>query len=108
MVDLVQNPFAAANSPNEDEVLCPLCDYNLRGLTEARCPECGAKFDWEELRDPTRRMHPYLFEHHPERPFDSFVRTLLAGFRPGRFWKTLFPSQPSRPRRLMLYWMICI
>jgi hypothetical protein len=23
------------------DVLCPLCSYNLRGLTVPRCPECG-------------------------------------------------------------------
>jgi hypothetical protein len=29
---------------------CPQCEYNLTGLAEPRCPECGARFDWEELR----------------------------------------------------------
>ncbi len=24
---------------------CRRCGYNLRGLTEARCPECGAGFE---------------------------------------------------------------
>jgi hypothetical protein len=28
---------------------CPLCGYNLAGLTEARCPECGASFTLEQL-----------------------------------------------------------
>ncbi len=26
---------------NGDEVTCLTCDYNLRGLVEVRCPECG-------------------------------------------------------------------
>jgi hypothetical protein len=30
-------------------VLCPLCGYNLAGLTEARCPECGSRFTLEQL-----------------------------------------------------------
>src|SRR5437762_10805919 len=30
-----------ANSPT---VLCPICGYNLTGLREARCPECGGSF----------------------------------------------------------------
>ena len=30
-------------------IACPLCGYNLAGLTEARCPECGAKFTLEQV-----------------------------------------------------------
>ncbi len=87
-------------------VLCPLCEYDLRGLTEPRCPECGYRFTWEELNDPALRLHPYAFEHHPERNVSSFRQTLLGGLRPGRFWRTLFPTQPSRPRRLLVYWLL--
>jgi hypothetical protein len=87
-------------------VACPLCEYDLRGLAEPRCPECGYRFTWEELRDPSRRIHPYLFEHHPERNVRSFFDTLAAGMRPQRFWSTLYPTQPSRPGRLLSYWVI--
>lgn len=27
---------------------CPTCDYDLRGTTEPRCPECGERFTVEE------------------------------------------------------------
>jgi len=30
-------------------IACPLCGYNLAGLTEARCPECGAAFTLEQI-----------------------------------------------------------
>jgi hypothetical protein len=30
-------------------VTCPTCGYNLTGLTECRCPECGSKFTIDEL-----------------------------------------------------------
>lgn len=30
------------------EIHCPLCEYNLRGLSEPRCPECGYQFEWAE------------------------------------------------------------
>ena len=30
-------------------IACPLCGYNLAGLTEARCPECGANYTLEQL-----------------------------------------------------------
>jgi hypothetical protein len=97
-------PAAAAESPVLDrDVSCPLCEYNLRGLTEPRCPECGYSFSWPELTDPARRRHPFLFEHHPERNAWSFRRTVLAGLRPVRFWRSLSPAQPSFPRRLAVY-----
>src|SRR5206468_180641 len=60
-------------------------------------------FDWEELRDPARRLHRYLFELHPERNAWSFFRTLAGAMRPRRFWKELAPTQPSNLRRLILY-----
>jgi hypothetical protein len=30
-------------------IACPLCGYNLAGLTEARCPECGGSFTLEQV-----------------------------------------------------------
>jgi hypothetical protein len=32
-----------------DALVCPTCGYNLTGLHEARCPECGAHFTLNEL-----------------------------------------------------------
>jgi hypothetical protein len=32
-----------------DDLYCPACGYNLRGLPEYRCPECGGEFDVGEL-----------------------------------------------------------
>ncbi|MBN2562594.1 MAG: hypothetical protein JXQ75_16845 [Phycisphaerae bacterium] len=90
----------------EDAPHCPLCDYNLYGLTNARCPECGYPFEWADLLDARRRRHPYLFEHHPEANARSYWRTAIGGLRPRRFWSSLHPVQPSRPKRLLLYWCI--
>src|SRR5687767_7734312 len=67
-----------------EDLLCPLCDYNLRGLIEPRCPECGYRFEWAQLRDQKLQFHPYLFEHHPKRNVWSFCRTLVGGLRPAR------------------------
>lgn len=89
------------------DVLCPLCEYNLRGLSQPRCPECGYHFDWPEVLDPVRRPHPRLFEHHPERNLRSFFQTALDGLRPRKFWRSLNPAQPSSRRRLILYWALC-
>lgn len=105
-------PAPTPAAPNWDaisqDVHCPLCEYNLRGLTNQRCPECGYAFRWRELLDPTQRRHPYLFEHHPECKIRAFVRTAIGGWRPARFWKTMNPVQPSHPGRLLLYWLIAV
>ena len=41
-------------------VLCPVCGYNLSGLREARCPECGGSFTLDQLAasQPQRDEHP--------------------------------------------------
>jgi hypothetical protein len=88
-----------------DEITCPLCDYNLRGLVEPRCPECGYQFNWHELLNVHRKPHPYLFEHQRDRNFWSFWKTAIGGLRPTKFWKTLTPLQISHPRRLIFYWL---
>lgn len=90
----------------EGDINCPLCDYNLRGLPEPRCPECGYRFHWPDLLDPTRRKHPFVFEHHPNRNVWSFAKTLWAGTRPARFWRSLHPAQPASLRRLIQYVVI--
>jgi len=105
-------PDAPAAPPFPDwdtishDVTCPLCGYNLRGLTEARCPECGSRFHWPDVIDPHKGLHPYLFEHHPERNCRSFAQTLVGTLRPARFWASLSPTQPLRPRRMRIYWLL--
>lgn len=89
------------------EVACPLCGYNLRGLLDPRCPECGYPFDWATVLHPEKYRHPYLFEQHPSRPHVSFFRTLGHHLRPIKFWKTLEASHPVRPARILLYWSGC-
>ncbi|HTL30591.1 MAG TPA: hypothetical protein VL282_15275 [Tepidisphaeraceae bacterium] len=89
-------------TPIEDvELLCPLCEYNLRGLEEPRCPECGHRSTWEELRQ-RQPNHPYLFERHPQRNVWSFGRTILGAMLPRTFWRELSPTLRPIPRRL--YW----
>src|SRR3954470_19199054 len=97
---------APAWDAQREDLSCPLCGYNLRGLREPRCPECGYRFRWADLTDPARRVHPYLFEHHPERNWRSFWQTALGGLRPVRFWTSLVPTQPQRSFRMILYWVL--
>lgn len=37
---------------------CPTCGYNLTGLPENRCPECGKRFSLERLK---RFPNPSVF-----------------------------------------------
>ncbi len=32
-----------------DFICCPVCGYNMTGLREARCPECGSRFTLDQL-----------------------------------------------------------
>ncbi len=105
-------PDAAAPAPDwatqHEDIHCPLCEYNLRGLTEPRCPECGYRFTWQELMDEARRRHPYLFEQQLHRPIWSFFRTAIGGLAPAHFWKSIHPALPVRPWRLLLYWTLVL
>ena len=94
-------------SAADADVPCPLCEYNLRGLTDPRCPECGYRFAWAEVLTP-RPTHPYLFECHPERNVWSFARTQAGGYRPRLFWATLQPAIRIRPMRLAAYWTLSV
>jgi len=42
---------------DEPTLHCPQCDYNLTGLTENRCPECGNRFD-RQLLTLSNRIRP--------------------------------------------------
>ncbi len=107
MTDITSSPPSLAPDWQQfqGELRCPLCDYNLRGLSEPRCPECGYRFLWSELLERDLNQHPYLFEHH--RNFRSFWRTAWEGWRPKKFWTRLKPTHPMRLRRLLAYWLIC-
>jgi hypothetical protein len=55
---------AAAQSPavQDSGLRCPGCGYNLTGLSEARCPECGATFDWDVVRRAAEDRPRIAFE----------------------------------------------
>jgi predicted amidophosphoribosyltransferase len=44
--------------PDWLELSCPQCRYLLRGLPEHRCPECGLKFDIDDLITCTTPLRP--------------------------------------------------
>lgn len=42
--------LSPSKRPPKHQMTCPACGYNMRGLTEARCPECGAEFTLDQLK----------------------------------------------------------
>lgn len=44
-----------AGAPIDCGLRCPRCQYNLTGLPEPRCPECGTVFDWDAVRQAAER-----------------------------------------------------
>lgn len=45
---------------NEEGRRCEDCGFDLRGLTQPRCPECGAAFDPNVVADPELRPIAHL------------------------------------------------
>ncbi|MBI5865956.1 MAG: hypothetical protein HZB38_15920 [Planctomycetes bacterium] len=46
MPSSIQASVATVDAPHPH---CPKCDYDLTGLPEARCPECGGAFSWQDV-----------------------------------------------------------
>ena len=44
------DPSASTASSSADDLYCPDCGYNLRGITSDRCPECGTNATAEPQR----------------------------------------------------------
>ena len=90
------------------DAACPLCEYNLRGLTSARCPECG-----RELRLSIGLTEPYL------RAWVLLAFAAFGGGGTGLFFLLMvlrvgWPRTPGPPvaelliNVSMLYFMACI
>ncbi len=72
-------------APIDTDLPCPHCDYNLRGLTENRCPECGGDFDRQRLvRWCTERDLPLSFTRSEPTDSDGLLLTLTNPARLAR------------------------
>ncbi len=86
---------------------CPHCDYNLTGLNENRCPECGNSFEPEELRNRLAYITP-----SPIRGWDDGLHSwpvafvwmcLLTWFAPWRVGSA-FPQCYCRRSAAVFRW----
>ncbi len=53
---------------------CPNCDYDVRGLTQPRCPECGKPFSTREVAAYKDRRWP------PQRSFRALSLATIPWF----------------------------
>lgn len=79
---------------------CPECEYNLHGLTEQRCPECGRPFTFEELGMTADEIGFQAFAVAPGSPQD-FARRPSSGsttdHQPSVVQDQLRPNPASNP-----------
>src|SRR5262245_8503778 len=69
----------------EEHLYCTGCGYDIIGLSESRCPECGLEFDVDELRTLYGKEPQAAVPWDAERSFGSFWQTWwLTARDPGR------------------------
>ncbi|MBN1346756.1 MAG: hypothetical protein JXQ73_28960 [Phycisphaerae bacterium] len=61
-----QYDFLDPSAGLREDIPCPRCGYDLRGLLNPRCPECAFTFDWSDIPS----MRP--------KPKESYVDTIVA------------------------------
>lgn len=65
MSDADPKPPTPTKDPVDERLYCPKCAYNLTGLSDSQCPECGTAFDRKNLRrDSMKWAAPYLGAGH--------------------------------------------
>jgi hypothetical protein len=92
MLDAGSAMLEAAAAENGPERRCAACDYDLRGLAQNRCPECGLEFDPHFL--PTADV-PWL--RRDDRALLAYLRTVaLVLLRPRKFGQTVWQDVDVR------------
>lgn len=98
------------DEPTDEEIYCPVCDYNLTGNLTGRCSECGSLFDRRRLLEASRISVDALmpWERPDVLPLSRrFRRTVgISFFRPKEF-ALAFAAQP-RDTRSTSFLLICL
>ncbi len=99
-------PIAIPVQTDDEEIYCPLCNYNLTGVYSGRCPECGAFFDRQALIATQRANRVTIIPWDDPQPM-SFTKRLTATvsvclFSPKRF-AVAFSVQPQRTKALPFF-----
>ena len=96
-------PPVAASA--DDDLFCLTCDYNLRGLTVHRCPECGTPFDPAALAVRSVPWGPLVWESaEPRRRLARVARTFAGlALHPARCLQHLGAAPRRFGRRQWLF-----
>ncbi len=79
MSDTARQSAASSRAPVAADYLCTQCGYNLRGLIEDRCPECGTGFDRTTLSDG---RIPWMHRHSRGRLRAYWATVRMVSLRP--------------------------
>lgn len=97
------------NVASDSGLYCPRCEYNLTGLTESRCPECGTTINWDAVRrarDAEARRTGTCWERWPWqlKPVGFLATAFQAALLPWVFARQV----PSRPRLLSAFAFLAV
>src|SRR4051794_13859762 len=88
------------------ERLCQTCGYNLRGLAEARCPECGEPFN------PTAAVGAHIpwLQRSIIGTWNAYWQTvMLAMFHPTKLGREVWEAQRLDPSAASRFrWVIIV
>ena len=88
-------------TPTDEGLRCPECEYNLTGLEVEVCPECGVGFDRKQLLGNTPAPIPIWGRRTRIGTLRAFVQMLLEiWLHPIRFAKR-FPENPDQHEALI-------
>ena len=85
----------------DNDLYCPHCGYNLRGLTSGRCPECGNAFD---LAAMSRSQIPWLHRAEVGRMRAWWRTCWMALRRPNQFAASINAPCPYADARR--FWLV--
>ncbi len=95
----------------DEQIFCPLCNYNLTGIHSGRCPECGAWFNRAALlaSQPLHRITLIPWDDPGEmRPRDRFLATLRICLLRAERFAFAFSVQPQETRALSFFLIMLV